>query len=103
MKIERCIRDDALWEFVRANLPEDLVAREFRHSYGVWRAVGGRGELGQTLWGRWVESEPRGMVASVAAGTIEIYDPKWLSDFEDLARRYDEERGTDTTIRYWEG
>lgn len=99
MKVEKLPsggRHPRLWEFARDHLPDGLRTAVKTCGYGsIYEIhIKERGVLS-------VFSDP---IATVDAyyDTIELRNPEWFSDFEDLCRAYETKTGREVTLRYWE-
>lgn len=77
-----------LWEFLRDRLPSGLICYSREDGYGSEYGVTVRTRGSAGVLNRWFGDR----VATVEERRVELLDPSWASDFEDLIRRFESER-----------
>jgi hypothetical protein len=75
-------------DFVLAHCPPSLSARLRSSCYSSW----------VTVWAGRSLFAPK--IARIYTHTMELFDPKYLSDFEDLARTYESMGGPEVSIHF---
>lgn len=101
MKIERRVKASALWEWLQDKLPSGLkpvkVSIGYGYAYGLYQPGGEPGWVARQF------DQIGDPVAIVTENCIELHHPQWMSDFEDLLRRYESEKKVEARLIYWEG
>jgi hypothetical protein len=98
MIIEKRIKNPELWVFVKNNLPPSLAAYVQSDGYGfVYGVVVKENrEIG------FFKRDDRPILATVDDYTITVNHPNYLSDFEDIARKYESKYQHEIKLRFWE-
>ena len=96
VKVTRTI-DTSLEDFCRARLPAGLEAKAVQYSYSSGYVYTLRGAPRKSFFfGGYDE------VVDFGCSSIDVYNPTWFSDFEDLAIQYEKATGKNVTIRVHE-
>lgn len=100
VKLEHGHEIPPLWLFMRDNLPPSLLAIKMDDGYG---AVFGVKVKENSIAARipvveWFKER----IATVWDDTLELMEPKYFSDFEDVIRKYEKRYGKEVTFRYWQ-
>lgn len=100
MKVISNYKPPALWEWMRSRLPRGLEAKAVAAGYGEIYAINVRipSELSVQRW-LGIGGVP---IACITSDTIEIFNPSYYSDFEDMARKYESEVGAEVTLKFWQ-
>jgi len=100
MRVEKEIGLDAFWDWLRVHLPSTLRGEVVGAGYGYWNIIyrqDYRRKIYQKLFNSVGDS-----IALVYSHTITLYCPEYFSDFEDLCLKYEQEKGREITLKYWE-
>lgn len=100
MKTERRIAPSSLWLWLQGKLPRGLVPATMIVGYGRFCGIYLNGST-PGFWAREFENIGN-PVATISGFTVELHHPQWLSDFEDLLRRFEAEMKVSTKLIYWE-
>ena len=98
MKIQRYNGEHAFWRHVRRVLPKSMYAVVTQEGYGTTFHV----TLRESAEG-WRGLFPGPKIADVKDDFIELYQPQYFSDFEDIIRSYESKTGNNVTLKFWEG
>ena len=100
MKLQRRTKTPSLWGWLKPKLPRAFVARAVTCGYGqmccIYVAGTEPGLLGRLFD---VVGNP---AAVVDEQELELHEPQYLSDFQDLLSAYEAETKTTVTLTYWE-
>jgi hypothetical protein len=87
-----------LWEFFKNNLPDSLVAEKDTDGYGV-------------IYGIYIK-EAKGflnrinpfsvIIARVSGDIVELYQPQYYSDVENIINKFENQTGKEVILEYWE-
>lgn len=83
-----------LWNWLRANLPSDLIAYKRTDGYGYTWGITIKERGMPNLLNRWFGES----IALVDDAQLELQHPNWTSDFQDLLGRYEKTFGIETTL-----
>lgn len=98
MIIKRIMDAPALWNFIKNNLPLSLIAIKETDGYGgVWAI---KVKVDNGFFRRLFE--PQIAYVQNYSNTIVVNHPNYFSDFEDLARKYEEKYKQEVTIELHE-
>ena len=102
MNIEKIDKDTTpgLYAFIKLNLHHSSLSPVkwndgYGHSYGVKLS-------NEKSLREFFGFEPKGIVARIDDGMIELFYPEYFSDFELICKKYEEKYGKEVTLRYWE-
>ena len=107
MKVEKInlIQRTPFHKWVAENLPSSLRVVRYAAGYGVNTYVVHECDqpTGLERVINYFRSTPKDPVAVLDYDGMILYHPQYLSDFEDLARKYEEQSGREITLQFWEG
>ena len=102
MKTERRIASGHLWNWLLTKLPRSFEARRFGVGYGYMHCIYTGGCAPSNFLQNYFEAvgDP---IATVYDNEVEVHHPQYVSDFEDLLRKYEAETKIEPKLVYWEG
>ena len=89
-----------LGKFCKEHLPDTLEAKLVCDGYSWDWEVRIKEEPPPGWWKRLTHQAP--LVAYIDRLKIILKRPEWLSDFQDVIRKYEQERNVEVTLEYWE-
>lgn len=92
----------SLWRFFEKHLPTSLKAIQVKDGYGVLYGVEvTKADEKRPLTSRLFGTTGFG-IATIGLETVELRYPEYFSDFEEIIKKYESERGKEVKFVVWE-